>query len=296
MRGLLLLATISLSAQSPGLTRSLTVVDMVERIPFGAAAVSLDGTLIVADFVSDTFKEIRDGHLVREYPKVPYSRSLLAAFGSLGETYLLYRRSQGYVVHVFSDDGELTQRILLTDVDFLAAAFQVSSQGQLLLLRNPATEAASEDLIFCFNPDGSLSASFLAPGAGAGTAQANTARMAVGTSDDLAVFIPELGAVYWLNSGGDLVRAVAATSLVTGVGLVEGELWIATSRVEVLPARADRPGFRAARLLEAEVQRVPRFGLILGAAAPAELKGITHIGTDGTLFGVTNTQLVIARP
>jgi hypothetical protein len=294
----LLIITLSgiIPAGTPfGLSQDVDTVEMTHRVPFGSAAVNLEGTLLVADISSDIFREIRNGDLAHDYPKPPYSRCVFAAFAPSGrERYLLYHTSQGYEVHVYSDEGDLTRRIRLSETDFSAAAFQVDSRGRLLLLRKLTPDTSTEDLILRFDPEGNLTASFL-PYTDTGLApQRNTARMVVGESDEIAAFVPESGTVYWLDSAGDLIRAVSAFSLVTAIGLVDGELWISRSAVEPLPT--SRSEVHAVRILDTVLQRVPRLGGVIEQRAPEGIKGITHIGSDGTLFSVTSAKLVVARP
>lgn len=100
------------------------------------------------------------------------------------------------------------------------------------------------------------------------------------------------GIVYWMDSLGSLVRAIPATGLVTAAGLVHDGLWISAADVESLPT--SRSGVHAARLLETRLQRVPRSGPIHLTAVPEEIRGITHIGLDGTLFSATSSKLVMA--
>jgi hypothetical protein len=290
----LLLFSIILTVSPFGWPRDVVVVEMTQRVPFGSAAVGPEGTLLVADLSSDTFREIRNGDLVRDYPKPPYSRCMFAAFGPFGERYLLYHTARGYEVHVYSDEGDPTRRIPLNETDFSAAAFQVDSRGRLLLLRRPAPNTLTEDLILRFDPEGNLTTSLLAHTDGGLAPQENTARMVVGESDEIAAFVPESGAVYWLDSAGNLIRAVSVSPLVTAVGLVDGELWIIRSGVEPLPT--SRSGVHAVRILDTVLQRVSRLGGIIEQRPPEGITGITHVGSDGTLFSVTGARLVIARP
>jgi hypothetical protein len=292
---IIILTGIILAGTPFGLSQDVDIVEMTHRVPFGSAAVSLEGTLLVADISSDTFREIRNGDLVHDYPKPPYSRCVFAAFGPFGrERYLLYHTSRGYEVHVFSDEGDLTRRILLTETDFSATAFQVDSRGRFLLLRKPTPNTSAEDLILRFDPEGNLTTSFLRHTDTGLAPQKNTARMVVGESDEIAAFVPESGTVYWIDSAGNLIRAVSASPLVTAVGLVDGELWIIRSGVEPLPT--SRSGVHAVRILDTVLQRVSRLGGIIEQRPPEGIKGITHVGSDGTLFSVTSAKVVVARP